>query len=867
MSSMVRTVRVNEADYEIGARVGTLLPFLRSELHLTGAKPGCGEGVCGACTVLVDGQPVLSCQTQLDDVAGHSVTTIEGLARADHLHPIQQALMDEAASQCGYCTPGMALRGAALLAANPNPDDDQIACAMGPNLCRCGCYVRVVAAVHRAASLSGEPERTDGALPPSSDEPMLAQPRRPWDLCTPDERDYFAVLGDGLVAVWPSPSSLPGTWPTGGGAWVHIAPSGLVTAFSGKVDVGQDNVTAFRLLVAEELAARLDDVRVIEGDTDLCPFDMGTFGSRSMPDAGEALRRAAAGAREVLVGLAAERWHTDERSLVGDEGAVHAPAAATRLSCSYGDLVARSRRMVVIKREPELRERSAARLVGHGGHAASRLEVVTGRRQFVSDIDQPGMADGTVLRPPVRDAVLRAVNFGAAERLPGVTAVRDGKFVGVVAEDPMSAKRALGAIGAEWDLPVEQPDEMPAYLRSHPVEGTGWERLVDETTGDVEGALITAPVVLDATYSTAYIAHVPMETRAAVARWNGERLTIWVGTQVPFGVRSQVATAFGLDEADVRIVVPPTGGGFGGKHGGDVAIEAARLARAVQRPVKVEWSRSEEFQCGYLRPMALIDVRAGIDSNGKIAAWDFLDVNAGPAGLASPYVTGARRLRYQPAESPLAQGAYRALAATANNFARESFIDELAAKFGVDPLKFRLANLDDERLEVVLCAAADRFGWPLERRVDDIEATGHGLALGVEKGGRVATCAEVTARDGRIEVTRIVTAYECGRIVNPDTVLNQIQGATVMALGGALFEEVVAKASGLSHLSLADYRVPRFGDVPSIEVVLLDRADLPSAGAGETPMIAVAPAIANAISLATGRRIRSLPLTHGGVVA
>jgi len=336
---------------------------------------------------------------------------------------------------------------------------------------------------------------------------------------------------------------------------------------------------------------------------------------------------------------------------------------------------------------------------------------------------------------------------------------------------------------------------------------------------------------------------------------------VWTGTQVPFGVRAELADVLGLDEADVRVIVPPTGSAYGGKHRGAVAIEAARLARAVGRPVKVHWSRAEEFQWGYVRPMAVIDVRAGLDATGSLSAWDIVDVNAGPAGIAFPYAVANRRLRYQPAASPLAQGSYRALAATANTFARESHIDELAYCVGADPLEFRLRHLDDERLATVVRAVAERFGWGRSEGHASEAWRGSGIAAGLEKGARVATCAEVSLDgDGHLWVTRTVTAYECGAVVNPDTVVNQIEGGIIMALGGALFEEVALDHGQVADPSLAAYRVPRFSDVPRVDVVLVDRRDLPSAGAGETPLIAVAPAIANAIFAATGTRLHSLPL-------
>ena len=253
------------------------------------------------------------------------------------------------------------------------------------------------------------------------------------------------------------------------------------------------------------------------------------------------------------------------------------------------------------------------------------------------------------------------------------------------------------------------------------------------------------------------------------------RLTVRTGTNVPFAVRAQLSGTLGISEEAIRVIVPPVGGGFGGKHG-DEAIEAARLARATGRPVMVHWSRAEEFRQGFLRPMAVIDIRAGLDASGALTAWDFLDINAGANGFAFPYAVPNRRLRYQPAASPHAQGPYRALSATANTFARESHIDALAYAAGADPLRFRLRHLDDQRLAAVLEAATARFGWrpgwrPAGRpawRGGPWAWRGAGLAVGLEKGGRVATCAEAIAdAAGQVRVTRIVTAYECGTVVTP----------------------------------------------------------------------------------------------------
>jgi isoquinoline 1-oxidoreductase len=430
--------------------------------------------------------------------------------------------------------------------------------------------------------------------------------------------------------------------------------------------------------------------------------------------------------------------------------------------------------------------------------------------------------------------------------------------VGVVAPDEATAEQAVGLARLEWaHAPQPAEPDLAAHLRSHPVAPSGWGEAYDEGHGDVEAALAAAPVRLEQTYTTAYIAHAPLETRVAVAEWAGADLTVWTGTQRPFAVREQLAAELRIDEERVRVLAPTAGGGFGGKHTGEAAVEAARLARAAGRPVRVRWGRDEEFQHAYARPAAVIDIRSGAARDGTLLAWDHVNVNSGSAGIASPYRAASARTRFQPAASPLPQGSYRALAATANHFARESHIDELAERLAIDPVQLRLAQLDDERLRSVVRTAADRAGWE-GRRAD---GTGLGIAAGLEKDVRVATCAEVrVAGDGRFAVTRIVTAVDCGAIVDPANLTSQIEGATVMGLGGALFECLHFDHGVVRATTLEDYRVPRFSDVPAIDVILVDRRDVAPAGAGETPIVAVAPAIANAVCAATGTRLRALPL-------
>ena len=309
------------------------------------------------------------------------------------------------------------------------------------------------------------------------------------------------------------------------------------------------------------------------------------------------------------------------------------------------------------------------------------------------------------------------------------------------------------------------------------------------------------------------------------------------------------------------MIVPDTGSGYGGKHTGEAAIEAARLARAAGKPVKVVWTREEEFTWAYFRPAGVIEVRSGVRKDGAITAWEFHNYNSGASGIRPLYDIPHQRVEFHQARSPLRQGSYRALAATANHFARESHMDELARLIGMDALAFRRRNLKDPRLMAVLDAAAERFGWGRARD----PGRGYGIAAGFEKGSYVACCAEVTAttagkRAPEVKVERIVTAFECGAIINPDNLRNQVEGAVIMGLGGALFEMIEFEDGKVLNPRFAEYRVPRFGDIPTLDTVLLDRKDLPSAGAGETPIICVAPAIAGAIFDAAAVRLRSLPM-------
>ncbi len=418
---------------------------------------------------------------------------------------------------------------------------------------------------------------------------------------------------------------------------------------------------------------------------------------------------------------------------------------------------------------------------------------------------------------------------------------------------------------AEWkETKQSSSAELFSYLKSN-VESDEPGRDIHET-GSVEDGLSRASHRSAQTYTVAYIAHAPLEPRAAVADWADGKLTVWTGTQRPFAVRDDLAEAFHVGKDRVRVIVPDTGSAYGGKHTGDAALEAARLTRAAGHPVKVVWTREEEFTWAYFRPAGVIEIKSGIAGDGALTAWEFHNYNSGQAGIGTPYVVANQRIQFHPTNSPLRQGSYRGLAATANHFARESHMDELAHAAGMDPLEFRLKNIADPRLRDVFQAAAKSFGWPGKKLRN---GQGFGMGGGIEKNGYVATCAEVAVDrgSGDVRVARIVTAFECGAIVNPDGLRNQVIGANIMGLGGALFEAVEFENGRITNPHFARYRVPRFRDVPVIEAVLLDRKDIPSAGAGETPIVGIAPAIGNAIFDATGVRLRKLPLVPNGLKA
>ncbi len=689
-------------------------------------------------------------------------------------------------------------------------------------------------------------------------------------------RDFFKLLGAGIAVFSVAERTPAGAQESGGArgfrgeeapkditSWLHIGEDGGVTAFTGKVEIGQNIRTSLAQSVADELRVPFESVRMVMGDTALTPFDMGTFGSRSTPYMTPQLRSAAWAARELLVAEASKEWSVPATGLVAGNAKVTDPASGRSLS--YAALATGK---TLARNIPDADPVTPVAEWTVAGKALPKVDgraFVTGRHQYTTDLRPAGLMYGKVLRAPSFGATLISVDTKAAEVMPGVVVVRDGNFVGAAAPSTRAADQAIAAMRAQWKE-TKQPSsaELFSYLKSN-VEG-GEAGRDQHATGSVEDGLAQAAHRLEQAYTVAYIAHAPLEPRAAVADWTDGKLTVWTGTQRPFAVRDDLVDTFRLTKDRVRVIVPDTGSAYGGKHTGDAALEAARLARAAGHPVKIVWTREEEFTWAYFRPAGVIEVKSGVSGDGTLTAWEFHNYNSGGAGIGTPYIVANQRIQFHAAHSPLRQGSYRGLAATANHFARETHMDELAHAAGMDPLEFRLKNIADSRLRDVFQAAAKSFGWPGKKQRN---GQGFGMGGGIEKNGYVATCAElaVDRSSGDVRVVRVVTAFECGAIVNPDGLRNQVIGANIMGLGGALFEAVAFENGRITNPHFARYRVPRFRDVPEIEAVLLDRKDIPSAGAGETPIVGIAPAIGNAIFDATGIRLRSLPLVPGGLKA
>jgi isoquinoline 1-oxidoreductase len=639
-------------------------------------------------------------------------------------------------------------------------------------------------------------------------------------------------------------------------SWIHISDSGIITVFTGKVEIGQNIRTSLSQVVAEELAVAPQRIKMIMGDTSLTPYDRGTYGSLTTRQISPILRLAAANLRKILLEEAEKVLGIPSSKLQLKDGKVIEVRSAK--SIAFGTLLVGKKVLKKINKDIATIAPERWKVAGHSIPKINGREFITGNHKYVSDMVLPNMVYGKILRPPAYGAKLLHAETTKAENIPDTMLVSDGDFIGVVADSPGKAALALASIDCSWGAGKLIEHEA---LFDHLVKSSDTGKPKSKS---LENKFEDAPLKISQRFEIEYIAHVPLETRAAIANWKNGEVEVWAGTQRPFGLHEDLAKVFELPLDKIRVHVPDTGSGYGGKQSSEVGIEAAKLSKAVGRPVKVCWTREEEFKWAYFRPAGVVEVKASV-SNGKINTWEFHNYNSGAAGIDFPYSGAEEHVAFHRSFSPLRQGSYRALSSTANVFAMESTINDLAVDLNLDPLQFRIAHLDKPRLIDVIQAGGEAFEWGKEKKQPDI---GHGMACGTVKGGFVATFVEVEVEDisRKLNVRRVVTAFECGVIINPRHLKSQVIGCVLQGLGGALFEAIDFKDAKLTNPGLSSYRVPRFSDVPEMKVVLLNREDLPSSGAGEAPIVCIAPALRNAIHDACGVKLFKLPMLPSGLV-
>ncbi len=872
------SLTVNGTTHEVQADLDSpLLLALRNDLGLNGAKVGCALSQCGVCTVLRDGEPIRSCVTTLREAAGAEITTLEGLGTADRLHPIQQAFLAEQAAQCGYCIPGMIVATAALLAASPDPTDAEIVAALSGNLCRCGAHVRIMRAVRRAARL------------------MAA---------APSERP-FPVMPAELPTPEPMIESEPGERLN---EWIELHPDGRATIRAGKVELGTGVRTALTQIVAEELDLPIHCLTMVAGDTATTPDQGTTAGSKTIQTAGPILRRAAAEARATLLARAARRLDRPVDQLVVSDGVVRSPRGSGR-SIGYGELIDCQQ----TSDEPgdvTLKDPATYRVVGESVPRVDLLAKLTGGVAYVHDLKLDGMLHGRVIRPMVRTvdgvgATLLSVDESSLGGLPGIVAVvRSGSFLGVVAEQDAQALAAAQALRTTWSEPTPLPpfaDRFDAIREAPTVD-----RAI-ATDGDLDRGFAAATQVITATYRHPWQAHASIGPSCAVADVRPDGATVWCASQSVFSLREALAPVLGLPEASVRVIHMEGPGCYGHNGADDVAADAALLSQAVGRPVRVIWSRQGEFAWEGKGPAMVAEVRAGLGAGGDIVAWDYgvwtpthstrpggqpgnllaaqlreppvphapLGRGGGTRNALTSYRFPNQRLTAHWVTNPaLRPSALRSLGGLANTTANETMMDELATLAGADPVAFRLRHLDDPRAIGVIERAAALAGWQPRPAgpsggppVPDIDGalTGRGIAFARYETAYayVAVVAQVRVipATGAVRVSRVCVAHDCGLIVNPDGVRNQIEGNVIQGISRALLEEVTWDETQVTTLDWDSYQILGFADIPAIEIDLIDRPGEPSWGAGEgaiCPMVAV---VGNAIFDATGVRLRTVPFT------
>ncbi|MDH4219223.1 MAG: molybdopterin-dependent oxidoreductase [Candidatus Aminicenantes bacterium] len=683
---------------------------------------------------------------------------------------------------------------------------------------------------------------------------------------TLDRREFLKLVGSGIVVFFTTgdPFALQQRrdrgYPADFNAYLRIGEDGRVSCFTGKIEMGQGIHTSLAQMLAEELDVPLDKVDMVMGDTDLCPYDGGTFGSRSTKYFGPPLRQAAAEARAILIQLASERLQVDQKNLVAKEGVIfHQQNPQKKIS--YAQLAQGKKIERHLEEKPPIKPYRNHTVSGRPTDRMDARQKVTGEAKFTGDIRLPGMLHAKILRPPAHGETLKSVIVSAAKEIEGVTIIQDEDMIAVLHKYPDMAEQALGLIDARFEPFRSKLDNQTIFRH---LKNSAQEGDVVTEKGNVEEGKRLSAKTFDKTYYNHYVAHAPSEPHAALVNIEGNKATVWASTQSPFRAQAEVAQVLGFPQEKVRVITPFVGCGFGGKNQGYQIVEAARLAKLTGKPVQVAWSRKEEFFYDTFRPAAIIDIKSGLDGSNKIVFWEYRNYFAGDRSSQPFYDIPHFRVLSMGGRGgsvhPFGTGAWRGPGSNTNVFAMESQVDGMAEAAGMDPLEFRLHNLDDERMRRVLMAAAEKFGKSFSRAPS---GKGYGLACTDYLGTYLATIAEVDVNknNSEVRVKRVVCAQDTGEVINPEGVRMQIEGCITMGLGYCFTEEIRFSNGRILDENFDTYEIPRFSWTPQIETVLVDNPEMPPQGCGEPAITSMGAVIANAVYDAIGKRMFTLPMT------
>ena len=685
-----------------------------------------------------------------------------------------------------------------------------------------------------------------------------------------ERRDFLKLFGGGIVIFISMGQGLTRggqrrrpSLPSDFNAFLHIREDGSVNCLTGKIEMGQGVITSLAQMLADELEVPLESVNMIMGDTDLCPWDMGTFGSMTTRFFGPPLRAAAAEARAVLLELAAEHLKRPKDRLKAKNGEVY-DTKDTNHKVTYAQLTRGKKIERHLENKPSLKKPEEFRIMSRPVLHRDSEEKVTGKARYAADMLFPDLLHAKILRPPAHGAKLLSADVTEAKKAEGTLIVQDEDFIAVLHLSPDIAEKALLKIKAKFERPQPSTDDKTIFNHLLKVAPPGEQT---QHGGILAEGQKISDTIIEKKYLNSYVAHAPIEPHTATAKMDGDRIFVWPSTQTPFPLKDQIAGSLKIAPEKVRIIPPYVGGGFGGKTSNQQAVEAARLAQITGKPVQVAWSRAEEFFYDSFRPAAIVKIKSGIDKEGRLTLWDFGTYFAGQRGSDHFYDIPHHRTtvfgsgwRSGPGTHPFATGAWRAPGNNTNTFARESHIEIMATAAGMDPYEFRLKNLKNERMKRVLKAVAQRFGYKPAKAPS---SRGIGFSLGIDAGTFVAHVAEVDVdkKSGRVQVKRVVCAQDMGISINPQGALIQMEGCINMGLGYALSEEIHFKDGELFDLNFDTYEFTQFSWIPKIECLIVPNTTLTPQGGGEPAIINMGAVIANAIYDATGARLLQLPMT------